>query len=329
MYSSRDVPIPHIHVVHPGNQATFKAFATSTKKIRATRGAMLVGCTNCLKNDGDDSELTMRRCGKCKGAWYCSKECQTGHWPTHKQVCSKLDGYSISKLVQTLYSNPVLKSNLQACFVLHFDLLRHAQLDKPFRARVDIGIEPADMVDFFNIFNGQPPANNLLGMVQVNAFTPLPPVTLAGLTPMHRESWRQTREHADKMGYRGDSVGLLEFGNGDETFMLAVHIQSHALELVKASPPLVMKSAITGKVTQKSFNIETCMEFMNTHIRADKKNQLLLRTDMRPSDIQIIRAAGTGSDRSAARILKAKMAREQIFTPVMVKQDSAGRISLV
>ncbi|KAJ7205577.1 hypothetical protein B0H12DRAFT_1243447 [Mycena haematopus] len=105
--------------------------------------------------------------------------------------------------------------------------------------------------------------------------------------------WCQAREGANRIGFSGDSVGLMEFGNGEsqQTITCAVHIQQAAMDLVRESPPWVMKSAITGKTTEAPFNIETCMEFINTHIRSDKKDQSLLRTDMRASDMQIIRDA--------------------------------------
>ncbi|KAJ6632099.1 hypothetical protein B0H10DRAFT_2426955 [Mycena sp. CBHHK59/15] len=297
---SDDPPMPvQIHAIHADNESNFKALAISPKNIRTTRSAIYTACTNCFKNDGDEPGLKLSRCGKCKGVWYCSKECQTKHWPQHKLSCSAVDGSGIRKLVENFYSNRLLNTYLQACFILHFDLLRRPQLDKPFMARLDIGIEPADMPDFFNIFIGQPlGAGKIKGMVQVNAFTPLTPAAMAELTPMRKEIWRQARESANKMGYGGDSVGLVEMGSGEseQTITCPVHIHQPAMELVRASPPWEMKSAITGVVTEAPFNIETCMEFMNTHIRADKKNQLLLRTEMRPSDIQIIRDAGADAN---------------------------------
>jgi hypothetical protein len=33
---------------------------------------------------------TLRVCGSCRNAQYCSKGCQTSHWSTHKSVCHRL-----------------------------------------------------------------------------------------------------------------------------------------------------------------------------------------------------------------------------------------------
>ncbi|KAJ7457777.1 hypothetical protein FB451DRAFT_1372424 [Mycena latifolia] len=304
MASNNDPLMPiQIHAIHPDSEAIFKAQATSPKDLRTTRSAMHAACTKCFKNDGNEPGLQLRRCGKCKSVWYCSKECQTAHWPLHKKSCSNVDGSGIRKLVEYFYSNMLLNKHLQACFILHFGLLHRPQLDKPFMARLDIAIEPADMPDFFKIFIGQPVDEKVKGML----------------------------ESANKNGFGGDSVGLIEIGSGDSdhTITLPVHIQRAGMELAREASPWVMKSAITGQVTEKPFNIENCMEFMNTHIRADKKNQLLLRTEMRPSDIQIIRDAAGDSPGLAAQLLKAKMSREHIFKPLMVGDGFAGRMPLV
>ncbi|KAJ6626094.1 hypothetical protein B0H10DRAFT_2000297 [Mycena sp. CBHHK59/15] len=338
MSSTNDPPKPIqiTHVIHPDNKAHFKALATSKKDIRTTRSTIHTICSKCLKSD-EEPGLALRRCGKCKGVWYCSKECQIKHWPHHKKSCNIVDGSGILKLVNNLNSNPLFNQYLQACFILDFDLLRHPQLDKPFMARIDIGIEPADTTDLFNIFLGQPLSEEKIkGMVQVNAFTPATPAQMAELTPKRKEIWRKARESLNKGGFPGDSMGLMEFANGESemTITVEVHIQRAAMQLVElgASTPFEMTSAITGEVTKLPFTVETCMEFMNTHIRADKKNQLLLRTEMRPTDIQIIRDAGMGSgdsDRVPVQILKEKMAREQIFRPLIVNNGSLEQVLLV
>lgn len=46
-------------------------------------------CEQC----GDKSDIKkLSICGSCALAWYCSKECQEKHWPTHKLRCCKKDG---------------------------------------------------------------------------------------------------------------------------------------------------------------------------------------------------------------------------------------------
>ena len=39
-------------------------------------------CSTCAK------ENARFRCGNCKSAWYCSKECQVSDWKSHKQLCN-------------------------------------------------------------------------------------------------------------------------------------------------------------------------------------------------------------------------------------------------
>ncbi|KAJ7090755.1 hypothetical protein B0H15DRAFT_948533 [Mycena belliarum] len=306
------------HTIHPDSEAIFKAQATTPENIRATRSGIHEACTRCFKIETTEPGLKLRRCGKCKGVWYCSKECQIAHWPTHKKTCSPVDGSGIRRLVENFYANPLLNQYLQVCLVLHFDLLQHPRLDAPFMARVDVAIEPADIPEFLPILMGQPVQGTLRGMLQVNAFTPLPAAAMAALAPMRRQIWRAARESADKNGFARDPIGLVEFGNGSvgQTITVPVHVRAPALELARDASPWVMNSAVTGQTTELPLTIHTCMEFMNTHIRSDKKNQLLLRTDMRPSDIEIIRDAGAEASGTAARLLKAKMAREYIFRPM-------------
>ena len=46
-------------------------------------------CEQC----GDKSDIVrLSLCGSCALAWYCSKECQEKHCPTHKLRCCKPDG---------------------------------------------------------------------------------------------------------------------------------------------------------------------------------------------------------------------------------------------
>ena len=48
-------------------------------------GAATARCSQCAaKAQGDRQLMT---CGRCREAFYCSKECQTKHWILHRQQC--------------------------------------------------------------------------------------------------------------------------------------------------------------------------------------------------------------------------------------------------
>ncbi|KAJ7610131.1 hypothetical protein FB45DRAFT_875938 [Roridomyces roridus] len=72
-------------------------------------------------------------------------------------------------------------------------------------------------------------------------------------------------------------------------------------------------SAVTGEVTIVPFNFDQCIEHINTHIRTDKKNQLLLRTALRPLDVQAIRDPAANRGTYSAQVIRNKMMRESIY----------------
>ena len=44
-------------------------------------------CLYCLQEVEGSS-----RCSRCQTALYCNKNCQTSHWPVHKNICQDSNG---------------------------------------------------------------------------------------------------------------------------------------------------------------------------------------------------------------------------------------------
>ncbi|KAF7364396.1 hypothetical protein MSAN_01100300 [Mycena sanguinolenta] len=308
-----------IHSIHPNNEAYFHSLASTSEEIRTMRHNVHdIMCTTCMKTEKDLGQ-PMRKCGKCHVVWYCSKECQTKHWPKHKPICGEA---GIPKLIRSLLSNALLTTVLKGCFVLHYDLLNKSMADAPLMARVDLAVEPADILEFAQMYLEGPLDRKVQGMIQFNGFRAGTSADMLSLTPQRREIWRKTRDEANAKGLRTDQdpVVLVEFGYGDglNSITSALLIDSKTKMIMKESMAegFIMTSAITGEVTTLPCNIETSMEFMNMHIRADKKNQLLLRTEMQPFDVQYIRRSATNFFGGPATTLNQKIAREAIYRSI-------------
>ncbi len=49
-------------------------------------------CRNCNKGScSKDFQKSLMQCGRCKQAYYCSKECQKKDWKKHKLICQEVD----------------------------------------------------------------------------------------------------------------------------------------------------------------------------------------------------------------------------------------------
>ncbi|KAJ6464582.1 hypothetical protein C8R45DRAFT_1024452 [Mycena sanguinolenta] len=267
---------------------------------------VVVGCTNCLRTTGDDPTLKLLRCAKCKDVTYCSKECQSEHWPTHRAWCNTADGSGIRSISLKFLSSGIGHVCLQACFILRFDLLHNPQLgiDKPFVALLDFGIEPVEMKAFIDILLGQPIPERIKGMLQLNAFVALPPAEAEeSLTRAKLGSWRATREELNRRGLVEHQVGLVQIGNsaGGPRAAMPVVIDRKAVELLVESP----------------FTIHGWMEHTNTMIREDTSNALRLRRDMEPTDIKLIMDLVRDMENPYAQNMWAKMEREATFKPIM------------
>lgn len=50
-------------------------------------------CANCGVRAAGEKRLM--KCGRCREAHYCSKECQTKHWNIHRKMCDESTQESI------------------------------------------------------------------------------------------------------------------------------------------------------------------------------------------------------------------------------------------
>ncbi|KIM43737.1 hypothetical protein M413DRAFT_387664 [Hebeloma cylindrosporum] len=218
----------------------------------------------------------LQKCARCKMSWYCSRECQKEHWQIHKKKCEDVEGTGLSRLVRKLQSNKWLLFLLEVCVVCNSDLLRRkSDPDRPFMARINVGIEPTDISVCYQLFTGAEFESEMEGMLQLNAVTPLEDP--GPLAPHMMPLWNNFREVTNGLGFSSDAVGLLEFVNtSDHSITTSIHITQPALEYAQAAKPFRGHSALFG-VSEVPFSAMSCLEQINSHIRSDSKNLLQLR----------------------------------------------------
>ncbi|KAF8957173.1 hypothetical protein BDZ97DRAFT_118334 [Flammula alnicola] len=278
--------IPMFTAVHPDNKAYFREIATPKKFIKEMRSNIAVACAQCTKYAEEGKELL--RCGKCKIAWYCSKDCQKKQWPIHKQVCKEASS-SIPKLLNSFVVNPLLNHFMQLAFIISFNLNEKLILDEPFIVRCDIAVEPADMMYVMRLVMGQlPPAERAQGtegMLQIKSFLPLRASETIDRARM--EIWKNTKTGNVERGFTKNAVGLVDFymKGTEQTITYGVVIQDDAIRRVNEGVGFAMESALLPGKSEVPLTRQSCLDFINMHIRSDKRNQLRLRTHMTKQDV--------------------------------------------
>ncbi|KAJ6470998.1 hypothetical protein C8R45DRAFT_1015135 [Mycena sanguinolenta] len=301
----------------------------SLEMIHAHRKQIPTCCVACMKNERDLGR-PLRRCGQCQSAFYCSPECQTLNWPAHKRTCGEATiSKRLQKLVKSLMSIPSFFTHLHSCCILAFDLLHHTRCDEFLRARLSVAVEPVDVVDFAAILLSKGTSKKegsskkaVQGMLQVNGFTVVP--NLGSSAQVDRQKmWRIERAKADSEGFHDYPLVILDICPVDAQMSVTVpfKIAPTFFQTVTAwkSDSFTIPSGANEETISVPYTVETCMEFINATIRADAVNDLLRRTEMRQSDIKVIREAGGGSDSASAISLHAKIAREHIYSSIYKK----------
>jgi len=218
---------------------------------------------------------------------------------------------------------PTFTKLLQACFILHYDLLRFPRTKKPFVVQIVLANEPHDFQDFVRIFTHQSLGNGTIkGMVQLNAFDPYFPTDAAAITGTKRFLWELKRDSLLEKDHAGLSIGIVQVILNEklQVSALPIVIDKPALEFVRTTPSLKFTCPVRKVMREVPLTIESCMEYLNALIRADVNNEMGLHTEMRPYDIKVVRDANgprAQSDSLATLILRGKMAREEIYRPLI------------
>ncbi|KJA19000.1 hypothetical protein HYPSUDRAFT_217856 [Hypholoma sublateritium FD-334 SS-4] len=280
-----------VNAVHPDNKPYFRAIATPTKEIRAGRSNMSVSCSQCTTA----SEMAnLQRCGKCKSAWYCSKDCQKKHWPIHKVGCRETSS-DIPKMMQNFISNVLLNHVLQVALVLAFKLHEKPISDAPFLARCTVSVHPSDMMYYMQILMGgispEEVQKGTEGMFQIAELVPLDAHT--DMDHTRTELWKLSKTMATERGHVGVPVGIVDMlmKGAVQSQSFGIAIYDDALERARSGEGYEMESALFPGRKQVPLTQQACIDFINMHIRSDKKNQLRLRTHLSKEDIDKMRGA--------------------------------------
>jgi hypothetical protein len=64
-----------------------------------------IQCAQCQKKEDSFSDERLNKCSRCKIVFYCSRECQQRHWPTHRTSCKKPDRSSLPERMLSFEEN--------------------------------------------------------------------------------------------------------------------------------------------------------------------------------------------------------------------------------
>ncbi|KAJ3517319.1 hypothetical protein NLJ89_g591 [Agrocybe chaxingu] len=183
--------------------------------------------------------------------------------------------------------------------------------NRPFVAQCNVVIEPSDMSYLLKLVMGQlSPAerSSTEGMLQLRQFVPSvfsapaiptpnspssPSNPARTLDKARFEIWRNTKAELERRGHAGQPVCLLDFclpGEAKQSITFGMMIQEDAILRIKAGVGFAIESALMPIRKEIPLSVTSCIDFINMHIRSDKKNQLRLRMTMSKQDIERIRS---------------------------------------
>ncbi|KAJ6601895.1 hypothetical protein DFH09DRAFT_500742 [Mycena vulgaris] len=260
-------------------------------------------CISCAKTL---NRADIKVCARCKGARYCSKECQIYHWKVHKVDCGQ-PGSPIPRLIERALADRFISFNLSLGIINFLGLTQSHRTRKHTNTETSESIvcltfelDFADIHEFITRFSeiefppdveGEPEEEKMARRTAVLAqhidrCLSIKELKRALITEVPVEVWAQHEEiqragASESLPFAAPvTVTLLLLaadGSLGDGKIQAMSISEAAFEHIRLSNNTVSgHSATFGRQT---YNItpEQTREDINNHIRMDKGNKLRLR----------------------------------------------------
>ncbi|KAF9477095.1 hypothetical protein BDN70DRAFT_995202 [Pholiota conissans] len=287
---SESEAVPFVITRHPASEEYFREVAVPKKEIkdvRLTHSSACAACTN-LAPPG----ITLMRCSKCKVSYYCSKECQKEHWPLHKLCCVNTK-FSTPKLISSIMANGTLHTFIQMSAILEFGLDKKPPVvDRPLIAECHISIVPGIeylMGIFAKSLSPSEIEDGTQGMVRIQSFKAVPDDSILYADQTRYALWNNISNESRRHNITVIVVDFL-VNRSEQSLSFTMPITDVVLDMVRAGGGFRTESAvIPGEVSDESLSVDGCLQFINNHIRNDRRNQLMLRVFMTKEDVDAYR----------------------------------------
>ncbi|KAJ7469826.1 hypothetical protein B0H11DRAFT_1390828 [Mycena galericulata] len=258
-------------------------------------------CISCAKTV---NRTYIKVCARCKGARYCSKECQIFHWRVHKVDCGQ-PGSPIPRFIERALADPFIS------FHLSLGIVNLLALTQSHRTRMHINTKTSESIvrltfelDFANIhefvtrfseiefppdIEGEPEEEKMARRTTALAqhfdrCLSIKELSRASIAEVPVEVWAQHEEiqhvgASESLPFAAPVTLLLLAVDGSlgDGKVQAMSIPETAFEHIRLS-----KNTVSGQSTMfgpQTYNItpEQTRQDINNHIRMDRENKLKLR----------------------------------------------------
>ncbi|KAF9485113.1 hypothetical protein BDN70DRAFT_871824 [Pholiota conissans] len=305
-------------------------YTQSTKDIKKKIKGMRRICMRCKAVE--TKEKHFKACARCQGSFYCSKECQKSDWlASHKANCVETQKKKrVERLIGALIANNNFFGFLKIAIILRLGLHTAPLPAEPFTALVPLVVEPEDILDFARLHGDLPPrtttnpAQKMKGMLQVGGAFASP--ESPELKEKRLDLIRELLGAHPATFEPGSMFGIVCFSMGDPATIIEVPtiISPELMAIATQAVPFVQ--TITDVTREHTATLPlhffSCVEYINTTIRRDTDNRLLLREKMTEDDEKIITQSATDYDRRGeggfgCRIIDLRIKNEYIYQPIL------------